>query len=67
MDLLNKANLEEKDHIFPIKELSIQLVPRYKVGGISPCIVGDRISNMVKEVLNWTLSSDNGLDKEPRH
>ncbi|KAK2995639.1 hypothetical protein RJ640_013596 [Escallonia rubra] len=43
------------------------LLLMYKVSGISPCIVGDRISNMVIEVLNWTLSGDNGLDEEPEH
>ncbi|KAK2995643.1 hypothetical protein RJ640_013600 [Escallonia rubra] len=38
-----------------------------KVSGICPSIVGNRVSQMVVEVLNRTLSGDDGLDEESEH
>ncbi|KAK6918742.1 hypothetical protein RJ641_017164 [Dillenia turbinata] len=38
-----------------------------KVCGISPGIVGHRISNVVEKVLNGALAGDNCLDKESKH
>ncbi|GER54057.1 acyl-CoA N-acyltransferases super family protein [Striga asiatica] len=40
---------------------------RHKVGGIGPCVISDWVSQMVIQVLNWALSSDNGLHKEAKH
>uniref|UniRef100_A0A2P2LQR3 Chlorophyll a-b binding proteinic n=1 Tax=Rhizophora mucronata TaxID=61149 RepID=A0A2P2LQR3_RHIMU len=40
---------------------------RYKVCGISPSIVVDGISKVVSQILQWSLTSHNGLNKESEH
>lgn len=40
---------------------------RYKVCGVCPSVVGHWVGKMVGEVFNWSLSSNNGLNKETKH
>ncbi|RXI09590.1 hypothetical protein DVH24_036054 [Malus domestica] len=43
------------------------LTSGHEVGGISPSVVGNRISQMISKVLNGALSGDNSLHKEAEH
>ncbi|RDY06773.1 Myosin-2, partial [Mucuna pruriens] len=40
---------------------------RHKLSGIDPSIVSHRVVKVVQKVLQWTFSSDNGLNKETKH
>ncbi len=37
-----------------------------ELGGICPCVVGHRVGQMVRQILQWALSSDNGLHEEAK-
>ncbi|KAF6992250.1 hypothetical protein CFC21_009263 [Triticum aestivum] len=46
---------------------SASLRSRRKLGGENPCIVGDRVVEVVEQVLQWALAGDDSLDEEPKH
>uniref|UniRef100_A0A8R7PD46 Uncharacterized protein n=1 Tax=Triticum urartu TaxID=4572 RepID=A0A8R7PD46_TRIUA len=46
---------------------SASLRSRRKLGSENPCIVGDRVVEVVEQVLQWALTGDDSLDEEPKH